>query len=165
MTIDQLLNKLKSLPKAYKIYVSVLAAIELVLFFVRPDTPGLYTQQPLLLPLFVPNPHMYYILYSMLQPQLLPLYTALLFLFVKNARKPFSRFMNTYGAIVFAFLALDYAIGDKNGDGHAGLFQIVATFIPMGLYWFSLLVALHYFLQLVAPLYYLLLDVLHYVLL
>lgn len=118
MTIDQLLNKLKSLPKAYKIYVSVLAAIELVLFFVRPDTPGLYIQHP----------------------QLLPFIAALPFLFVKNARKPFSRFMNTYGAIVFAFLALDYAIGDKNGDGHAGLFQIVATFIPMGLYWFSLFI-------------------------
>ena len=118
MTIDQLLNKLKSLPKAYKIYVSVLAAIELVLFFVRPDTPGLYIQHP----------------------QLLPFIAALPFLFVKNARKPFSRFINTYGIIVFAFLALDYTIGDKNGDGHAGLFQIVATFIPMGLYWFSLFI-------------------------
>ena len=118
MTTDQLLNKLKSLPKAYKIYVSVLAAIELVLFFVRPDTPGLYIQHP----------------------QLLPFIAALPFLFVKNARKPFSRFINTYGIIVFAFLALDYTIGDKNGDGHAGLFQIVATFIPMGLYWFSLFI-------------------------
>ncbi len=118
MTIDQLLNKLKSLPKAYKIYVSVLAAIELVLFFVRPDTPGLYIQHP----------------------QLLPFIAALPFLFVKNARKPFSRFINTYGIIVFAFLALDYTFGDKNRDGHAGLIQIVVTFVPMALYWFSLFI-------------------------
>ena len=115
MTIDQLLNKLKSLPKAYKVYVSVLVAIELVLFLLRPDTPGLYMQRP----------------------QLLPLIAALPFLFLKNVRSPFSRFMNTYGIIVFAFLALDYTIGDKSGNGHAGLFQIVVTFIPMALYWFS----------------------------
>ena len=118
MTIDQLLNKIKSLPKAYKIYVSVLAAIELVLFFVRPDKPGLYIQQP----------------------QLLPLIAAIPFLFLKSVRNPFSRFMNTYGLIVFAFLALDYNIGDKNGDGHAGLIQIIVTFVPMALYWFSLFI-------------------------
>lgn len=118
MTIDQLLNKLKSLPKAYKIYVAVLAAIELVLFLLRPDTPGLYLQQP----------------------QLLPFIAALPFLFIKNVRSPFSRFINTYGIIVFAFLALDYAIGDKNGDGHAGLIQIIVTFVPMALYWFSLFI-------------------------
>ena len=116
MTTDQLLNKLKSLPKAYKIYVSVLVAIELVLFFLRPDIPGLYMQLP----------------------QILPVIAAISFLFVKNVRSPFSRFMNTYGVILFAFLALDYTIGDKNGEGHAGLYQIVATFIPMALYWFSL---------------------------
>ena len=118
MTKDQLLNKLKSLPKAYKIYVSVLAAIELVLFFVRPNTPGLYIQQP----------------------QLLPFIAAIPFLFVKNSRKPFSRYINTYGITVFAFLALDYAIGDKYGDGHAGLIQIIVTFVPMALYWFSLFI-------------------------
>ena len=89
MTTDQLLNKLKSLPRAYKIYASVLAFIELVLFFVRPDAPGLYTQLPQLLPIIVIIP----------------------FLFVKNARRPFPRFMNTYGIILFAFLALDYQIG------------------------------------------------------
>lgn len=113
MTIDQLLNKLKSLPKAYRIYVSVLAAIELVLFFLRPDTPGLYIQIP----------------------QLLPIVAAIPFLFMKGARSPFSRFMNTYGIILFAFLALDYLI-----QSHAGLYQIVATFIPMALYWFSLFI-------------------------
>ena len=111
MTQNDFLTKLKALPKAYKIYASVLAAIEFVLFFVRPDTPGLYTQ------------HM----------QLLPMIAALPFLFVKTARRPFSRFMNTYGIIVFAFLALDYLT-----RSHAGLFQIVASFIPMMLYWFSL---------------------------
>ena len=111
MTPNDFLTKLKALPKAYKIYASVLAAIELVLFFVRPETPGLYIQLP----------------------QLLPIIAALPFLFVKNARRPFSRFMNTYGIIVFAFLALDYLT-----RSHAGLFQIVATFIPMMLYWFSL---------------------------
>lgn len=111
MTTDQLLTKLKALPKAYKIYASVLAAIELVLFFMRPDTPGLYTQLP----------------------QLLPIVAAIAFLFFKNARLPFARFMNTYGIIVFAFLALDYLT-----RSHAGLYQIVTTFIPMMLYWFSL---------------------------
>lgn len=111
MTPNDFLTKLKALPKAYKIYVSVLVAIEFVLFLLRPNTPGLYTQIP----------------------QLLPIIAALPFLFVKNARRPFSRYMNTYGIIIFAFLALDYLT-----RSHAGLFQIVATFIPMMLYWFSL---------------------------
>ena len=111
MTPNDFLTKLKALPKAYKIYASVLAAIELVLFFMRPDTPGLYTQLP----------------------QLLPIVAAITFLFFKNARRPFARFMNTYGIIVFAFLALDYLT-----RSHAGLYQIVTTFIPMMLYWFSL---------------------------
>ena len=111
MTPNDFLTKLKALPKAYKIYASVLAAIELVLFFMRPDTPGLYTQLP----------------------QLLPIVAAIPFLFFKNARRPFARFMNTYGIIVFAFLALDYLT-----RSHAGLYQIVTTFIPMMLYWFSL---------------------------
>ena len=111
MTTNDLLNKLKVLPRAYKIYVSVLVAIEFVLFFVRPETPGLYEQLP----------------------QLSPIITAILFLFIKNARCPFSRFMNTYGIILFTFLALDYLT-----RSHAGLYQIVAVFIPMGLYWFSL---------------------------
>ena len=111
MTTNDLLNKLKVLPRAYKIYVSVLVAIEFVLFFVRPETPGLYEQLP----------------------QLSPIIAAILFLFIKNARCPFSRFMNTYGIILFAFLALDYLT-----RSHAGLYQIVAVFIPMGLYWFSL---------------------------
>ena len=115
MTIDQLLNKLKFLPRAYKIYVAILATIELVLFFLRPDTPGLYIQIP----------------------QLLPIVAAIPFLFMKGARSPFPRFMNTYGIIVFTFLALDYALGDTNGEGHAGLYQIVTTFIPMAIYWFS----------------------------
>ena len=113
MTPNDFLTKLKALPKAYKIYVSVLAAIELVLFFVRPDTPGLYVQLP----------------------QLLPIIAALPFLFIKNVRRPFSHFINTYGIILFAFLALDYLT-----CSHAGLYQIVATFIPMALYWFSLFV-------------------------
>ena len=111
MTIDQFLNKLKAIPRAYKVYVAVLVAIEFVLFLLRPETPGLYLQYP----------------------QLLPIAAAIPFLFFKNARRPFARFMNTYGIIVFAFLALDYLT-----RSHAGLFQIVTTFIPMMLYWFSL---------------------------
>ena len=113
MTTNDLLTKLKSLPRAYKIYASVLAVIEFVLFFLRPETPGLYEQLP----------------------QLLPIIATIPFLFLKNARRPFSRFMNTYGIILFAFLALDYLT-----RSHAGLYQIVAVFIPMGLYWFSLFV-------------------------
>ena len=113
MIKDQLLNKLKSLPRAYKIYVAILAAIEIVLFFMRPETPGLYVQIP----------------------QLLPIIAAIPFLFIKTVRRPFSRFMNTYGIILFAFLALDYLI-----QSHAGLCQIVATFVPMAIYWFSLFI-------------------------
>jgi apolipoprotein N-acyltransferase len=111
MTIDHILNKLKSFPKAYKIYIAILTAIELVLFLLRPETPGLYTQLP----------------------QLLPIVAAIPFLFIKNARCPFPRFINSYGIIVFAFLALDYLT-----RSHAGLYQIVATFVPMAIYWFSL---------------------------
>ena len=113
MTSNQILNKLKTLPRAYKVYVSVLVAIEFVLFLLRPETPGLYLQRP----------------------QLLPIAAAIPFLFFKNARRPFARFMNTYGIIVFAFLALDYLT-----RSHAGLFQIVTTFIPMMLYWFALFI-------------------------
>ena len=111
MTINQLINKLKALPRAYKIYVSILVAIEFVLFFLRPQTPGLYLQAG----------------------QLLPIIAAIPFLFVKTARKPFSRYINTYGIIVFAFLAIDYLT-----RSHAGLYQIVATFIPMMFYWLFL---------------------------
>jgi len=110
MTPNDFLNKLKALPKVYKIYIAVLVVVEFVLFLLRPTTPGLYLQLP----------------------QLSPIIAALPFLFFKNARRPFSRFINTYGIIVFAFLALDYLT-----LSHAGLFQIVATFIPMMLYWFS----------------------------
>ena len=113
MTTDLLLNKLKTLSRAYKVYVAVLVAIEFVLFLLRPNTPGLYTQLP----------------------QLLPIVAAIPFLFFKNARRPFARFMNTYGIIVFAFLALDYLT-----RSHAGLYQIVTTFIPMALYWFALFI-------------------------
>ena len=111
MTINQLLNKLKALPMSYRIFVAVLVFIELVMFFVRPDTPGLYEQLP----------------------QLLPLIAAIPFLFIKATRRPFSRFINTYGIIVFAFLAIDYLT-----RSHAGLYQIITTFIPMALYWLFL---------------------------
>ena len=109
MTTEHLLHKIKSLPRAYKIYASILFAIEFVLFFVRPQTPGLYIQAG----------------------QLLPIVALVVFLFIKNARRPFARFINTYGIILFAFLALDYTVAS-----HAGLNQIIATFIPMFIYWF-----------------------------
>ena len=108
MTTEQFLNKIKSFPRAYKIYASILVAIEFVLFFLRPQTPGLYVQAG----------------------QLLPIVVLVSFLFVKAARRPFSRLFNTYGITLFAFLALDYLT-----RSHAGLNQIVATFIPMFIYW------------------------------
>ena len=113
MITEQFLNKIKSLPRAYKIFVAILVVVEFGLFLVRPETPGLYEQLP----------------------QLLPLVAALPFLFVKTARRPFARYINTYGIIVFAFLALDYLT-----RSHAGLYQIITTFIPMALYWLFLFI-------------------------
>ena len=59
----------------------------------------------------------------------MPFIVALPFLFIKEARKPFNRFVYSYASLAFLFLALDYLVSD-----HAGLIQISVTFIPLGLY-------------------------------
>ena len=106
-----MLNRLKqqfsSLPKAYRLFFAVLFFVQLLLFSVAPDQPGLYSWKP----------------------QAFPLLLSLLFLFLKGARRPFNRFVYTYAGICFGFLALDYLI-----RGHAGLYHISITFLPLGLY-------------------------------
>ena len=98
---------IKTLPKAYWIFLGLLLLAELGIYLVIPDNPGLYTWKP----------------------QFIPFIVALPFLFVKNARKPFNRFVYSYASLAFLFLALDYLV-----SGHAGLVQISVTFIPLGLY-------------------------------
>ena len=97
----------KALPRAYWIFLGLLFVAELGIYLVIPDKPGLYTWKP----------------------QLMPFIVALPFLFVKEARKPFNRFVYSYASLAFLFLALDYLV-----SGHAGLIQISVTFIPLGLY-------------------------------
>lgn len=97
----------KALSKAYWIFLGLLFIAELGIYLVIPDKPGLYTWKP----------------------QFMPFIVALPFLFIKEARKPFNRFVYSYASLAFLFLALDYLM-----SGHAGLIQISVTFIPLGLY-------------------------------
>ncbi len=46
-------SRLKVLPKIFWIYVAVLLVAEIVVFALRPDTPGLYTMNLQWLPLAV----------------------------------------------------------------------------------------------------------------
>ncbi len=98
---------IKALPKAYWFFLGLLFVAELGVYLIIPDMPGLYTWKA----------------------QYIPFIVATLFLFVRDARKPFNRFIYSYAAFAFLFLALDYLIA-----GHAGLIQISVTFIPLGLY-------------------------------
>ena len=91
----------------YWIFLGLLFIAELGVYLIIPDMPGLYTWKA----------------------QYIPFIVTVLFLFVRDARKPFNRFIYSYAAFAFLFLALDYLIA-----GHAGLIQISVTFIPLGLY-------------------------------
>ena len=114
------LNKLKlqlsALPKIYWIYFAAVIVAELVAFALRPNEPGLYS-----------NP-----------VQFAPLAIALGFLFTREARKNFRRHIYTYGISQFIFLALDYNLGDANGTGHAGLYQIATLALPLFIFWLVL---------------------------
>lgn len=117
-----MLNKIKTLPKIFWIYVAVLFIAEVIVFSLRPDKPGLYTQALQVLPLAVTIP----------------------FLFFKDTRKNFKRTLFTFAIVSFAFLALDYNIGDLNKIGHAGLIQIILTACPIGIFWITLFVRWNY---------------------
>ena len=104
---------MKKFPKIYWIYLAVLFVAEVIVFSLRPDKPGLYTQVLQVLPLAVTIP----------------------FLFFKETRKNFKRTLFTFAIVSFAFLALDYNIGDLNKIGHAGLIQIILTACPIGIFW------------------------------
>ena len=117
-----MLNKIKTLPKIFWIYVAVLFIAEMIVFSLRPDKPGLYTQVLQVLSLAVTIP----------------------FLFFKDTRKNFKRTLFTFAIVSFAFLALDYNIGDLNKIGHAGLIQIILTACPIGLFWITLFARWNY---------------------
>lgn len=117
-----MLNKIKTLPKIFWIYVAVLFIAEVIVFSLRPDKPGLYTQALQVLPLAVTIP----------------------FLFFKDTRKNFKRTLFTFAIVSFAFLALDYNIGDLNKIGHAGLIQIILTACPIGIFWIILFARWNY---------------------
>ena len=118
--MNELLNKLKlqlsALPKIYWIYFAVLFVAELVAFVLRPNEPGLYTEVAHFAPIAI----------------------AIGFLFTREARKHFRRHIYTYGISQFLFLALDYTLGDANGTGHAGLFQIATLALPLFIFWLVL---------------------------
>ena len=113
---------MKKFPKIYWIYLAVLFVAEVIIFSLRPDKPGLYTQVLQVLPLAVTVP----------------------FLFFKDARKNFKRTLFTFAIVSFAFLALDYNIGDLNKIGHAGLIQIILTACPIGIFWIILFARWNY---------------------
>lgn len=113
---------MKKFPKIYWIYLAVLFVAEVIVFSLRPDKPGLYTQVLQVLPLAVTVP----------------------FLFFKDTRKNFKRTLFTFAIISFAFLALDYNIGDLNKIGHAGLIQIILTACPIGIFWIILFARWNY---------------------
>lgn len=117
-----MLNKIKTFPKIYWIYVAVLFVAEVIVFSLRPDKPGLYTQILQVLPLAVTIP----------------------FLFFKNIRKSFKRTLFAFAIISFIFLALDYNIGDLNKIGHAGLIQLILTACPIGIFWIILFARWNY---------------------
>ena len=116
--LNKIKTRLKALPTIYWVYVAVLFIAEVIVFSLRPDKPGLYTQVLQVLPLAVTIP----------------------FLFFKDTRKNFKRTLFTFAIVSFAFLALDYNIGDLNKIGHAGLIQIILTACPIGIFWITLFV-------------------------
>lgn len=113
---------MKKFPKIYWIYLAVLFVAEVIVFSLRPDKPGLYTQVL----------------------QVLPLAVTLPFLFFKETRKNFKRTLFTFAIVSFAFLALDYNIGDLNKIGHAGLIQLILTSCPIGIFWIILFARWNY---------------------
>ena len=120
--LNRIKTRLKALPKIYWIYVAVLFVAEVIVFSLRPDKPGLYTQVL----------------------QVLPLAVTLPFLFFKETRKNFKRTLFTFAIVSFAFLALDYNIGDLNKIGHAGLIQLILTSCPIGIFWIILFARWNY---------------------
>ena len=113
---EKLKSQLSALPKIYWIYLAALIVAEAIGFALRPNEPGLYTEIA----------------------QFAPLAVALGFIFVRENRKNFRRSIYTYGISQFLFLALDYTLGDANGAGHAGLYQIATLFVPLFIYWLVL---------------------------
>lgn len=113
---ERMKSLLKALPKIYWIYVAVLLVAEIVVFAMRPDTPGLYT----------------------MNLQWLPLSLSVPFLIFRGIRQNFKRMLYAFALLSFLFLALDYNIGDFAGAGHAGLVQVVLAFCPIGLFWLIL---------------------------
>ena len=115
-----MMDKIKKLfslqPKIYWIYLATLLIAEVIVFSLRPDKPGLYTQVL----------------------QVLPLAVTLPFFIFKNIRQNFKCTLFTFAIVSFVFLALDYNIGDLNKIGHAGLIQIILTSCPIGIFWITL---------------------------
>lgn len=111
--MTRITDYLKSLPRLYWIYVAILLVAEIVVFSQRLDEPGLYEQQL----------------------QLAPFILAIPFLALKKIRQGFTHWIYAYSLLAFFFLALDYNTANYNGAGHAGLYQIAVTFLPVGLFW------------------------------
>ena len=118
LNLRRMMNKIKALfksqPKIYWIFLAAVFVAALIGFVLRPAEPGLYTQPVHFAPFAI----------------------ALGFLFTRENRTHLRRTLYTYGIVQFAFLALDYTLGDSKGIGHAGLFQIAATFGPLFIFWF-----------------------------
>lgn len=122
MKLQKLKETLKELPRIYKIFVAAVLLMEIFAFVMRSDEPGLYVN-------FV---------------QVVPFAVALPFLIASKIRKSFTRWIYSYSALALLYLILDYYTANYNGAGHAGLIQIVLTFLPVGLFWIALFIRWNY---------------------
>lgn len=104
----------KGLPKIFWFYIAIIFLAEIIVFSLRPDEPGLYTQWI----------------------QIIPTVCAIPFLLFRGIRKKFSFSVYAYSFLSLFFLVLDYNSADFNGAGHAGLVQIATTFCPIGVFGF-----------------------------
>lgn len=109
--MNKILTYIKSLPKIYWIYTSLVLIAEIFAFEEIPDDPGLYT----------------------LKLQFVPLAVAIVFFIFKPIRKNFKLSLYTYSLLAFLFLAIDYS-----NVSHAGLIQLSVTFLPACLFWLIL---------------------------
>lgn len=100
-----------------KVFLLTQIGLQALVAFLNPNTEGLYTYAP----------------------QILPFIGVIPFLFFKKGRSSFIRGLYIFSIVSFAFLALDYTI-----NGHIGIIQLAITFVPLFLLWLVYFVKWNY---------------------
>lgn len=111
--MEKILNNIKKQPKIYWAFIGIIFVADIVVFAMRPNEPGLYSQNA----------------------QFAPLALTLPFFILRYIRHNFKRTLYTYSTIQFLFLAIDY-----NSMGHAGLVQLTLTTLPVFIFWVALFI-------------------------